>query len=58
MFFQHLDLTHHHPSIHRLAHIVNRQQSDLHGGQCFVLKPLLRLVLRLMWLWKIKIKFR
>lgn len=35
MLFQHPHVRHHHPPVDRLAHIVNRQQADLHGGQRF-----------------------
>ena len=32
---QHPNPPHHHPLVHRLAHIVDRQQTDLNGGQGF-----------------------
>ena len=35
VLLQHPDPLHHHPLIHRLAHIVDGQQADLHGGQGF-----------------------
>src|SRR5471032_2522285 len=35
VLLQHLHIGDRHPAIHCLAHVVNRQQSDLHGGQRF-----------------------
>ena len=39
VLFQHPHPVHYHPLIHRLAHVINRQQGDLHCGQCFHLHP-------------------
>jgi hypothetical protein len=32
MLLQHLHIRHHHPSVHRLAHVINGQQPHLHRG--------------------------
>jgi len=39
MLLQHAHIRHDHPAIDGLAHVVNRQQPDLHGGQRFHLDP-------------------
>ena len=39
VLFQHPHPVHYHPLIHRLAHVINRQQGNLHRGQCFHLHP-------------------
>jgi hypothetical protein len=39
VLFQHADIRHDHAAIGRLAHIVNRQQADLHRRQRFHLDP-------------------
>jgi hypothetical protein len=35
MLLQQLDVAHRHAAVHRLAHVVDRQQRDLDGGQGF-----------------------
>lgn len=35
MLFQQVHIVHHHAAVGRLAHVVNRQQGHLHGGQGF-----------------------
>ena len=35
MLFHHPDIAHHHPAIHRFAHVIHSQQADLHRRQRF-----------------------
>jgi hypothetical protein len=39
MLFQHPHIGHHHAAVDRLAHVVDRQQADLHRGQRFHFPP-------------------
>ncbi len=39
MLFSNVDIAYYHPLIHCLAHVINRQQGNLHRGQGFHLHP-------------------
>ena len=39
MLLQYPHIRHHHPAVGRLAHVINPQQSHLHGGECLHLDP-------------------